>query len=506
MSVLRKFPFKRRRIFPVLMLGALAVSAFLAGRANEPTQQFEYLNELIPQTVGVFASEWTDAGVGNAEKLAKADKDTLMGLIESADFGQPQDMTRSVYLGQAQHSLSLNSCSSDAPKCKMSVILNREVSPTYVHGDLRIVSLEEKSMRRDYEVDRSKGAIQINGVYEQTRQMRFKLTQRGWVQTTSEILSENSASFSSSAEIINTKYAGLNYYPHTAPWDKFWTEFPGEEIQTDLDFMQSLGANSIRIFVNHAYFTDGATRDDGLAKLDTFLNWSAARKIKVIVTMFDLRADYRFTNWSLDSAHVRSVVDKIGNHEALLAIDLKNQADLDFENAGQPQVEAWLSAMMDSVRSENSSVPLTIGWSDAEHATLLAQHVDMISYHDYRSVKGTDNRLAQVKAKVTSMAGDKPVFLTEIGNSRWSPIGENSKKQGRRLDTRLKQLADADGVFVWTLHDFEHVGTNIVGHRPWRRAQQKLFGIANKDNSLLPSGEAYKTFTTQFLNQNLETE
>lgn len=506
MSFLRKLPFKRRRIFPVLMLGALTVSALLAGKANKPTQQFEYLNELIPKPVGVFASKWIDDGVVNAEKLAKADKDTLMGLIEAADFGQPQDMTRTVYVGQAQQALSLNSCSANTYKCKTSVILNREVSPAYVHGDLRIVSLLEKSIRRDYQVDTSKGAILISGVFEQTRQMRFKLTQRGWVQTTSETLLENPVSYPSAAEIIDTKYAGLNYYPHTAPWDEFWTKFPGDEIKTDLDFMQTLGVNSLRIFVNHAYFTDGATRDDGLAKLDTFLNWSAARNIKIIVTMFDLRADYRLTNWSLDSAHIRSVVNKIGDHEALLTIDLKNQADLDFENAGRPQVEAWLAAMMDSVRAENSAVPITIGWSDSEHAALLAKRVDMISYHDYRSVAGTEKRFSEVKAKVTSTAGEKPIFLTEIGHSRWSPIGENAKKQGRRLDARLKQLTDADGVFVWTLHDFEHVSTNIVGHRPWRRAQQKLFGIAQKDNSLLPSGEAFKTFNTQFLNQNPETE
>lgn len=501
-----KLPFKRRRIFPLLMLGALTVSAFLAGRANEPTQQFEYLNELIPQTVGVFASEWTDAGVINAEKLAKADKDTLMGLIETTDFGPPQDMTRTVYVGQAQHVLALNSCSLDALKCKMSVVLNREVSPTYVHGDLRIVSLKEKSIRRDYVVDTSSGVIELNGVYKQTRQMRFTLTQRGWVQTTSETLSESPASFSSSAQIKKEKYAGLNYYPHTAPWDEFWTEFPGDEIQTDLDFMEKLGANSLRIFVNHAYFTDGTTRDDGLAKLDTFLNWSATRNIKVIVTLFDLRADYRLTNWSLDSAHVRQVVDKIGDHVALLAIDLKNQADLDFEHAGQEHVEAWLTAMMDSIRAENSSVPVTIGWSDAKHATLLAKRVNIISYHDYRSVDGANKRLAQVKAEVNAAAPNKPVFLTEIGKSRWRPVGENFKKQGRRMETQLKQLADADGIFVWTLHDFEHVGTNIVGHRPWRRAQQKLFGIATKDNSLLPSGEAFKTFNAQFLQQNLETE
>ena len=506
MALLQKLPVKRRRIFPVLMLGALMGSALLAGKAHQPSQQFEYLNALVPQTIGVFASKWTDEGVKNAEKLAKADKDTIMGLIESADFGQPQDMTRTVYMGQAQQILTRNSCSKDEPKCKMSAVLNREVSPTYVHGDLRIVSIEEKSIRRDYDVDTSEGTIDLGGVFEQTRQMRFTLTQRGWVETTSEIITENPVTFSSLAEIEDTKYAGLNYYPHTAPWDEFWTEFPGDEIKSDLDFIETLGANSLRIFVNHAYFTGGATRDDGLAKLDTFLNWSADRNIKVIVTLFDLRADYRITNWSMDSAHVRSVVDKIGDHEALLAIDLKNQADLDFDTAGQQQVQAWLAAMMDSVRAENASVPVTIGWSDAEHAALLAEHVDMVSYHDYRSAGSTGERLAKVKAAVKSKAGDKPVFLTEIGNSRWNPIGENAKKQGLRLDIQLKQIGDVDGVFVWTLHDFEHVGTNIVGHRPWRRAQQKIFGIAKKDNTLLPSGKAFKTFNTQFLNQNLETE
>ena len=504
MILTQKYNVKRRYAFPLMMVGALMTAAVLAGKADTPTQKFEYLNDLVPNNPGVFSSAWVDSEIQNIEKLSQADKEKFMDLIESADFNASLKKTRTVYAGQAKRVVNDTVCSDEDTSCEMSVYLNREITPTFVHGDLRLVSLEETAIRRDLEIDKLGDNVEQLGSFEQTRQMRFMLTQRGWVQTTSEVLSEVSLqeAFPSTFGQTEQKYSGINYYPRTASWDEFWSEFPEDEIQTDLDFVTEVGANALRIFVNHAYFTDSETKQDALIKLRSFLDWCEPLNLNVIVTLFDLRADYRLTNWAMDSAHVRDVLGVIGDHKAVLAIDLKNQPDLDFERSGEQQVEAWLAAMMDSARYQNPNTPITIGWSDFQQTNILSKRVDFVSYHDYRSVAGTEERLALVKTSV----GTKPVFVTEIGNSRWSLTGENSKKQHQRLEARLSQLGNADGVFVWTLHDFEHVGTNIVGHRPWRRAQQKVFGIAKADYSLQPAGQAFKSFNSNYLNQNLETE
>ena len=272
-----------------------------------------------------------------------------------------------------------------------------------------------------------------------------------------------------------------------------WPEFPEAEIAFDLDKIRALDANSVRLFLNHAYFTDSETRELAQLRLIKLLDLCDERDIKAIVTLFDLRPAYRLSNWPWDARHVSEIVSLIGNHSALLGIDIKNEADLDFEHHGQANVEAWLMAMISTARYVNPNVKLTVGWSDYEAADILVKDIDFLSYHDYRPLDAIMERLDAVREKSL----DKPVMITEIGTTRWSPFStkkRGAKRQARRLKTQLSGLKDAEGIFIWALNDFDHVSRDVVGSRPWRRKQQQHYGLYDGTKKTLPAAKIFKEF------------
>ncbi len=498
MHVISNFGIKRRFLFAIILLAAALLASALAVRLSAPAQQYDYLSDAIELKEEILSVKWTGLDIPNADLLSKRDKQEFTSLLKLSDGHKSGSAKRPLIIGQAETARTVSHCDDKNTVCKASVYLNRELSPNYVHGDLRLVNLTESSIRQDMEVNQNLGKISIKAAHRQERQYRFVLTQRGWVMKTNELVFEETLVPAERTEMLPNRYSGLNYYPASAPWSKFWSEYPREEIKTDLELINRLGANSVRIFLNHGYFTDPATKEIAHERLLDFMDLCGDKNIKAIVTLFDLRSDYRFANWAGDSLHIGEVITTVGEHPSLLAMDLKNQADLDFDSQGEPQVLSWLEAMIQSVRDHSPRVSVTVGWSDAEHASKLLNLVDLISYHDYNKPSGFADRFKSVQA----IAKSKPIFVTEIGSSRWSLLkfGEGSPKaQAKRLQQQLDQLSGASGVFVWTLHDFENVPTNIVGHRPWRRDQQKIFGIMDHDGQMLPAGEIFKTFNSTFL-------
>lgn len=481
---------RRRYMFPAILLGACGLWATVGAFASAPPQSHDYLNALVIDENYALGTQWRDADISHAEKLT-ADHETLfIRLIERFDELTPVPSDRKLFLGQADAAFQVRDCGPE--ECQFNVRLNRVVEPEFVHGDLRLVQLKETSIRQA--ITASGDNIVLGAKTEDTRQFRFMLTERGWVLKSVETIASNAHQLSHADALETEKMSGLNYYPHTAPWDDFWAEFPIAEIEQDLDTVSALGANAVRIFLQYEYFANLETREDGLSKLSQFLDMCADRDIKVIVTLFDLRGDYRLQNWSRDSIHIATILETIHKHEALLAVDLKNQPDLDFAPSGEEQVTAWLEAMIASVRQNHPDLPLTIGWSDPSHAHRLSGQVNLVSFHDYNNADGLSSRLAGIKAKI----GDKPVFATEIGHSRWSLTGDKSVRQADRLKAQLNQLDRADGVFVWTLHDFDEIGSHIVGHRPWRKAQQKAYGITTQQGDWRPAAKAFYEFNQTF--------
>ena len=281
--------------------------------------------------------------------------------------------------------------------------------------------------------------------------------------------------------VSNSK--GINYYPQKHPWEMYGTNFNASSIDDDFKKIKDLGLNTVRVFVPYVDF--GKTELD-IKKVDQLkqtLDLAAKNDLTVIVTLFDFYGDYSLRDWTLTHRHAEQIVMALKDHKALLAWDIKNEPDLDFETRGKPRVMAWLRQMVLEVKSWDKKHPLTIGWSSPEAAKNLAEEIDFVSFHYYREPSHFKEALSTLRASVT----DKPIVLQEYGYSSydglWNGYLGSEEDQAEYFDA-MQELLEEESVpyLFWTLYDFESVPNAVVGSLPWRKAQQKNFGLFDTEN------------------------
>lgn len=270
---------------------------------------------------------------------------------------------------------------------------------------------------------------------------------------------------------------GINYYPQNSPWDTFGEKFSGDTISKDFEIVKDLRLTSVRIFVSYEDFGKAYVSQSKLEKLTTLLDEAAKADLKVIITLFDFYGDYRLQDWTFTNAHLKSIVTSIKEHPALLAWDIKNEPDLDFDNRGEREVLSWLRHSINYLKEMDPKHPITIGWSSPEKALLLENKVDIVSYHYYRDLED----LATAHSTLTN-ATSKPVVLQEFGMSSyrglWNPFGNSEKEQADYYTEFFKtQKRDSIHYLSWTLFDFGEIPSRVAGDLPWRKNKQACFGI-----------------------------
>jgi len=493
MKILSLFLKKRGPVTTLILLVGVTFAGVISALIETPQAENHFLHEDLNIRQVQPDLHWVtlDFDLPTQEKLK------ISKIITQTEQALPPEDFSQVLTGQALDEAKSNICLSNNPICNFPVRLNRQLTAIHLNKDMRVVNVQETSRRVDLEFKADTAGIDLKDISDETRVLSFYQTQAGWVQNMSIVVKTDRPSFHAREGLFRdrfaTEYVGLNYYPASASWADFWEKFPQAEIEADLDKVKALKANSLRIFLTHAYFDAAETRNDALAKLEKFLDMCEAEGLVVLVTLFDLRPDYQLSNWDADITHIDSILSRIAAHKAVLGIDLKNQPDLDFEIWGQGRVEAWLTVMARHIQTHYPYLPITIGWSKAENAMRLSDVIDFVTYHEYENPKGVETRLRQVIA----LAGEKPVMITELGSTIWHPPFIKSlreTKQAERLGHQLEQASLANGVFVWTLNDFTHVSRDVVGPWPWRRAQQKHFGLIRNDGTFRPAASILKSF------------
>lgn len=285
---------------------------------------------------------------------------------------------------------------------------------------------------------------------------------------------------------------GVNYYPQATPWEFFWAEYDTAVIDADFARMGDLDLNTIRIFVPYDQFGGPVVDPDMLAKLKDLLDRAEAHGLMVIVTLFDFRPDYDLLRWPDADRHLEAIVAPLADHHAILAWDLKNQPDLDYERNGVLTTQAWLRHTAALVRSLDPNHLVTVGWSNPEAATALLDTVDLVSFHYYREAGQLADALAVLETAVAA-SGDKPILLTEFGlpswNSRFFPDGHSEEEQAVYVADVRQALADSAvaGYLVWTLYDFDYVSASAGGRLPWRRGPEQNLGVLRADGSEKPA-------------------
>ncbi|MDX6192003.1 cellulase family glycosylhydrolase [Flavobacterium sp. Fl-318] len=280
---------------------------------------------------------------------------------------------------------------------------------------------------------------------------------------------------------------GINYYPKNSAWDMFGNKFNRDTIATDFEFITKAKLNTIRIFVPYEEFGKAEVSKEKLDKLKIVLDLAEEKKLAVIVTLFDFYGDYAPESWTLTHRHAEKIVTTFKDSKNVIAWDIKNEPDLDFQSRGEQNVKPWLEEMIATVKKFDPNHLVTIGYSNIASGEILKDKVDFVSYHYYEDISLFEDKFA-----VLEKATKKPLVMQEFGLSSnrglWSWFGNSKEDQAdyhKKMQSifKKKQLA-----FVsWTLYDFPKVPDKVAGKWPWIKNKQKQFGFIDSEGKNKPS-------------------
>ena len=414
--------------------------------ANRKKIEEDYLDAWLVKNTAFFTGN--DAGIFDHYTASAREKVTALVNLNKEQNTYLETITLS-------HNLSLEFYSADGT---LAVLTDRNV-----RGVERIFKDEQFLLERAFNDDYKIILLLEDGFW---RIRHF------------EKIASNELEQSVTPVALNTSLLeGINYYPQKSPWDTFGDTFSNDTVAKDFKIIKDLKLNSVRIFVGYDDFGKARVSQNKLARLTTLLDEAEKAGLQVIITLFDFYGDYRIQDWTLTNAHLKKIVLACKDKPALLAWDLKNEPDLDFENRGEREVLSWLRQSIYYLKKIDPKHPITIGWSSPEKALLLENKVDIVSYHYYRDLED----LATAHATLTN-ATSKPVVLQEFGMSSyrglWNPFGNSEKDQADYYTEFFKtQKRDSIHYLSWTLFDFGEIPSRVAGDLPWRKNKQACFGI-----------------------------
>jgi hypothetical protein len=285
------------------------------------------------------------------------------------------------------------------------------------------------------------------------------------------------------------------------PWDL-------AAISADMDQLQALGVNTIRVFLNYYVFGGARAADPNysmaqpLAHLDAFTAEANRRGIYVLPVLLAKYPQDRFGPDSYATAldlHVRPVVQHLAGHPGLLAWDVFNEPDIgspvdihcwDWSNADFPLCLAlanermrFVKAIHDEVKRLDPQRLATVSLAFAKNyfepanaAMRLADIMDFYAFHYYDDDPYDSGRYAahwyygkgfpadqqRAIAELAALRLDKPILITELG----FPSGPGTKRtlddlhRDLRLALRTARDERTSGIVLWP---FQEQPEELVG-------------------------------------------
>jgi hypothetical protein len=499
----------RRVCFPaasafLLLLSLAALSVFAARileRALEREVIFRTFDEALPLASDQQAQvTWAEPDHALDRSFRQGDADRAGRALTEAWRVHAAALATGIHDALADHfsgAALARATSSAAETGARMAVLRQSARPVFFHSDGSLLQIEADALTVRYLLDDDESLA----AYRLTRDAVVTTLQSessGWRVFSHERRAVQELPVSPPPRMV-PRLAGINYYPAEAQWTRFWPDLNPGAVEADFARIRELGGNAVRVFLQSEPFTGSATSAKALADLGQLLQLAEANSLYVVPTLFDLKQSYVPTLWAADAEFLDVVLPVLAGSPSVAYIDIKNEPDLDFVRAGQGTVEAWLRTMLALVRQGAPAVPVTIGWSTPEVTSLLAAELDLLSYHDYGDLNGTAARFDEVRR----MAPGRPVHVTEVGETSWqlAPVigPSSSARQAERLGRRLAALRAADGVFVWTLHDFPEPDRAAVGRSPWVRGLQSRFGLIDDGGAEKPAATTVRDGFSLFL-------
>ncbi len=373
------------------------------------------------------------------------------------------------------------------------VELNHNLKLHFYSADGQLVSFTDHAVKRKSRVTFGKEAevnylndesdflvlMQLDDGYWRIKNMERGLPSYEWME---ELLkpdtSDASVSREQNLELLK-RAKGINYYPQNSPFQEFWLNYDSLTVENDFQRIDSLGFNMVRVFVNYEQFGKGYVVPEMLERLDHLMNTAEKKNLKILLTLFDFNANYHLFNFPNSDRQLEAILTRYKDHQALVAYDLKNEADLDFIYHNEQDVKEWLSFLIPKMRKYDPFHPFTIGWSDPTALDNYANELDFLSFHSYKKPEELGLYLDSVQYKHP----DKLLVLSEFGMSSYEssvfPFGKTQAQQAIHVKEVLNILKEKGAVpyFLWTLYDYPEVSGSVAGGRPWQVGAQKEFGL-----------------------------
>ncbi len=255
---------------------------------------------------------------------------------------------------------------------------------------------------------------------------------------------------------------GVNYIARSSPFNELWPNLSLTEINADFATLERLGFNTVRIFIPYP-------EPEGLDKLTNVLDIAELYNLKVIPTLLDTYTCYCLEDLPNIIAQFSKLYELL-SHPAVVLIDLKNEADRDFETAGIEQVRGFLAYLISTLKRETGK-PITVGLIEPD--PVLSEQIDVISLHHYLSPEALTPRLEAAEVY------NKPILLEEFGFHSWNlklPDPHTEQEQAWYYQTMLKlSEAKQTGWLAWTLYDLQK------GDMPGSRDVERHLGILKSD-------------------------
>lgn len=491
-------------LFTALVLAAMVmITGAMFSRALERTVIYKYLDEALTKVSDPLQTVTWGEPVRALDRDFAVQDQTVVGRLLSEAWQSYSNATATHqpnYLKDGFSGPALARAEAAAQVENMHMVtLHQDVRPSFFHMDGSLLQVRSDALVARFAInpDEADGPLQAFRVTDDQSVSILVNEAHGWRIFGHELRATRDVPLLAAGSAEVPKLAGFNYYPANSPWTTFWPQFDADVVARDFALIRGFGANSVRVFLQRAAFLDPKLAPGNLRNLERLLQEADKAGLKVVPTLFDMRPDFRLSTWANDYLMLQDVLPILAAAPNVAYVDLKNEPDLDYAAHGRGLVDAWLMTMAAAVRRIEPGLKVTIGWSSAEAATRLVHVQDLITYHDYHDIEQSAADLQMVRAA----AGGKPVHITEIGASSWAAVlglfPHSPHQQGKVLQARLDALAEADGVFIWTLHDFPEPDPKAIGRSPWRKGLQGHYGMIHATGEEKPAAQIVrKAFET----------
>ncbi len=234
---------------------------------------------------------------------------------------------------------------------------------------------------------------------------------------------------------------GFNYVPSSAVNDiAFWRDYDEALVERELTFAQRLGLNSARPFL--AFVVYEHDPKSFLARLTHFVRTAHDRGISVMPVVWDscfddTRPTISSTEnkwipnpgvqrlgpefWPAGESYCRDIVQALGPEPGLAMWDIMNEPLItSWVGEDVPEREERIGTIWSFVhhfcgvmKDLDSAHPITVGVANAATLAPVVDHVDVLSFHDYRPTRAAIRANIEEGIQVAE-ASQKPVFISEL--------------------------------------------------------------------------------------------